>query len=145
MDLNFVWFYGNEEELYTKAAQVRVAIFVDEQGYLRENELDEQDAESWHIIGFLEGIPVCAARLFTHDTKEYHVGRVAVLAHMRGKKVGLQMMQQVEHKAKELQARTLMLNAQSDKTYFYECCGFSKTGNTSLDEGQPHTEMIKTL
>lgn len=143
--MDFVWAYGEGKE-YQDAAKVRLAVFVDEQGYMREFELDEQDVNSWHIVGYTEEKPVCAARLYTTDEEScYHIGRVAVLPELRGQKVGLAMMREVEKKAKELNAKDLILNAQSDKTYFYECCGFESTGDTSFDEGQPHTEMKKII
>lgn len=143
--MDFVWTYGKGKE-YQDAAKVRLAVFVDEQGFMREFELDEQDETSWHIVGYQDGKPVCAARLYTTDDESsYHIGRVAVLPEMRGQKVGIAMMKEAEDKAIELKAKELILNAQSDKTYFYECCGFSETGNTGVEEGQPHTEMLKKI
>ncbi|MDL2324091.1 GNAT family N-acetyltransferase [Ruminococcaceae bacterium OttesenSCG-928-A16] len=143
--LTFNWIQG-KEPAFADAAKVRMQVFVTEQGYSPQGELDEQDEASLHIIGYNNGAPVCTARLFVDADKEsYHVGRVAVLPVMRGQGAGLQLMQRVEEKAKQLRAKRLVLSAQADKTYFYHRAGFSPTGVTTLDEGQPHAEMEKYL
>lgn len=144
--MDFFWCYGHRPA-FEDAASVRKHVFVKEQGYSLQGELDGQDATSWHIVGYEKDVPVCTARLFcdTQTAGTYHVGRVAVLPALRGKGAGLQMMAKVEEKAKNLGVKRLVLNAQSDKTFFYERAGFTATGATSLDEGCPHTEMEKIL
>ena len=142
--IKYKWIYGKGES-FEEVRSVRYAVFVREQGYSIEGEIDEQDADAYHIIGYKAEVPVCTARLFTDREETYHIGRVAVLPQLRGKGVGLQMMEQVVQKAKEVGASVLFLDAQADKTIFYERVGFACTGRTMLDEGQPHAEMCKSL
>lgn len=142
--MEYVWFYG-EGAGFEHALEVRVSVFINEQGYSPQSEPDGQDETSWHIVGYQNGVPVCTARVYSGPGGVWHIGRVAVLPVCRGRGVGLAMMAQAEQKAKRLGAARLVLSAQSDKTYFYKQAGFVPTGATSLDEGQPHTEMEKVL
>ena len=142
--VKYEWVYGKADG-FEGAQSVRYAVFVQEQGYSIEGEIDEKDAVAYHIIGYKAEVPVCTARLFTDEEEVYHIGRVAVLPQLRGKGVGLQMMERVLQKAKEAGASALLLSSQADKSRFYEHMGFVHTGRTMLDEGQPHVEMRKSF
>lgn len=142
--LQFVW-VDTEHPSFADARFVRHKVFVEEQGYSAEGEFDSTDISSYHIIGYEKGVPVCTARMFEDGPLQLHIGRVAVLSNRRGKGYGLLMMGELIDNAQRMQAKSLILNAQSDKTYFYECSGFTSTGKTFLDEGQPHTEMLLLL
>ena len=48
-------------EAYSPAAQVRLAVFVEEQGYPKELEFDELDSGAWHLTLFDGETPVAAA------------------------------------------------------------------------------------
>lgn len=145
MEIEYHWLEGKCDG-FDAVQEVRRHVFVEEQGYSLEGEFDEVDAISLHIVGLSGGEPLATARLYKEDDSQvYHVGRVAVLPKARGHKIGLRMLHLLAEKARELGGESLVLNAQTDKTYFYECAGYSKTGNTMLDEGQPHVEMIYKL
>lgn len=142
--MTFEWVYG-AQGIFEQARAVRREVFVEEQGYDIVGEFDEQDADSWHIVGYDAGQPVCTARLFSETADTWHVGRVAVLAAMRGKGAGLQMMQEVDDKARALGAKQLVLHSQADKHEFYIRAGYQLTGEKSLDQGQPHVGMVRQL
>lgn len=143
--LKLVWAYGTDTPLFADAAAVRVHVFVEEQGYDPLLDIDEQDANSWHVVGYEDGKPVCTARLFTEPTGEHHIGRVAVLAACRGKKYGAALLNAMVQKAQDEAGTAIILNSQQDKTGFYKSVGFAETGQANLDEGQPHMWMRLVL
>lgn len=142
--LEFDWIEGDGPG-FEDARTVRRAVFVEEQGYSLIGEFDAQDADSLHIIGRQGGAAVCTGRMFGEGQGVLHIGRVAVLKTLRGTGAGLTMMAYMADKARELGAQTLVLNAQADKTGFYNKAGYTATGRTSLDEGVPHVEMMMAL
>jgi ABC-type dipeptide/oligopeptide/nickel transport system ATPase subunit len=64
---------------------VRLAVFVEEQGIPREEELDELDEVAVHCVGYAVDTPVAAGRLVLSDGYG-KVGRMAVLREHRGAK-----------------------------------------------------------
>ena len=70
------WSAPGEE--YSQAAQVRLAVFVAEQGYPKDLEFDELDSGAWHLTLFDGASPVAAARLVTLSPgvlkRELHIG-----------------------------------------------------------------------
>ncbi|MFV0412770.1 MAG: GNAT family N-acetyltransferase [Oscillospiraceae bacterium] len=142
--MEFEWIEGAAAG-FAAAREVRLAVFVNEQGYSEEGEFDETDRTALHLVGYLLQRPVCTARLFTQGGGVYHVGRVAVCGECRGRGAGLQMMQIIVEKAKTLGAHSLVLDAQADKSDFYRRSGFALTGKKTLDEGNPHVEMRLVL
>lgn len=131
--------YGGEG--WQAARAVRIDVFCKEQGYSLENELDETDKTALHVVGTENGRAVCTGRVFL-DGGAVHLGRIAVLKECRGKNVGTLLVRQMLAEGRKMGAPRCVLNAQADKTVFYEKLGFVKTGQTSLDEGVPHAEMV---
>ena len=56
-----VWYESGED--YTPCAEVRKTVFIDEQGYLPEEEFDEADKTCPHLAIFDGETPVAAGRL----------------------------------------------------------------------------------
>ncbi len=131
---------------YTQAAQVRLAVFVTEQGYPQELEFDELDESAWHLV-LLDGeVPVAAARLVTLSPGVLKPGRIAVLKKYRKQHLGARLMEEILKKAEELGARELRIGAQVQARGFYEKCGFSVCGEPIyMDVHIPHIDMIRRL
>ena len=145
--IEFIWVTGDGQG-FEAARAVRREVFVEEQGFSDIGEFDETDKISTHIIGFIDGRPVCTGRLFPEGEAEaglYHIGRVAVLASLRGQGVGLQMMEALADKARQLGGRGLILHSQADKADFYRHAGFTPEGEIFLDEGCPHVTMQRQV
>ena len=65
-------------ELPDEAKAIRQAVFVEEQGF--QEEFDELDnTEAAHLVGFVEGEPVCTCRFFRakDEASTFIIGRVA--------------------------------------------------------------------
>lgn len=123
------------------AFALRYEVFVEEQGFSADIELDETDEIAWHVTGYEDETIVCAARLFPDHGTVWHAGRIAVARTRRGTGLGKQLVEALAEKARTLGGTSLVLGAQADKTGFYEACGFTRTGRTYEDGGAPHVEM----
>ncbi|MEG0178879.1 MAG: GNAT family N-acetyltransferase [Oscillospiraceae bacterium] len=143
--MEFLWGIKGEA-VVNDAFIVRTRVFVDEQGFSIECELDDIDNTALHIVGYNDlHKPVCAARIFKTGGDTYHAGRIAVDKSLRGQGVGRKLINQIIIKVKELGGTKIELDAQYDKAAFYEKCGFVRTGKETLDEGYKHVGMVISL
>lgn len=126
------------------AFAVRIAVFVDEQGISRSDELDDFDASAAHCVGYVEGEPVAAGRLllFAGHAK---VGRMAVLASHRGTGLGARVLDALEREGVARGVRHFKLSAQLSARGFYERCGYTAQGDVYDEVGIPHVAMEKRL
>lgn len=76
---------------------IRFAVFVTEQGYDADVEVDDKDAGSDHLLGQLDGRDVAVVRLFPPLAK---LGRLAVVSSSRGTGAGKLMMEALEEHVK---------------------------------------------
>ncbi len=142
--IEFFW-CEKEDRQFDEARQLRWRVFVEEQGFTAAEEFDALDAKSRHVLMYNEGLPVGTARIFFDEQGVLHVGRLAMAEPCRGKGLGLLMMEEIHKKARELGAVHLVLNAQADKTGFYQKAGYAVVGDVFLEDGYPHLEMRRTL
>ena len=127
------------------AKLIREEVFVKEQGFAKE--FDENDAKSWHLVLYLDGVPISTGRILEIDPETYQIGRVAVRERFRHMKVGTYTVKFLCNKALSLGARKAILAAQVDKMSFYRSIGFRPYPNGEIfyDEGVPHIMMYKVL
>jgi predicted GNAT family N-acyltransferase len=126
------------------AFAVRIAVFVEEQGISREDELDELDATAVHCVGYDERTPVAAGRLIVADGYA-KIGRMAVLAGHRGRGIGAQVLEVLERAGVERGIRHFKLSAQLHAEGFYRSCGYTPVGDVYDEVGIPHIAMEKRL
>ena len=84
-----------------EAKDIRIKVFMKEQGF--ENEFDDIDQISSHIVVFDETKPVGTCRFFK-ENNHYTIGRVAVLKEYRNKHIGLLLLESAEKEIKKLKA-----------------------------------------
>lgn len=131
---------------YDQAAQVRMAVFVTEQGYPKELEFDELDGAAWHLVLLHGDAPVAAARLVTLSTGVLKPGRIAVLREYRKQHLGARLMKEILKKAEELGACELQIGAQIQAQGFYEKFGFHACGKpVYMDVHIPHVDMVREM
>ena len=137
----FDWTHGLDgaEDAY----HVRRVVFVDEQGFV--DDIDADDARSWHLTVRQDGEPVAAARLLPEGDTSLHAGRICVLQSHRGAGLGRRVMEAVAEQARALGARRIMLGAQEYAAPFYEKCGYRSCGPVFFEQGAPHVPMKKSL
>ena len=127
------------------AKAIREQVFVKEQGF--QHEFDDFDAQSWHLVLYLDNHPIATGRIHELDPETYQIGRVAVLKSFRGQSVGTYVVKFLCNKIISLGARKAILLAQADKQAFYRKIGFRPDpyGEVIMDEGVPHVKMEKVL
>lgn len=126
------------------AKEIRKRVFVEEQGF--QNEFDEIDQISKHIVLFDENQAVATCRVFWNEKEQcYHIGRVAVLKEYRGQGIGEQVMLAAQRCIQDLGGKEIELSGQVRVASFYEKMGYQKQGEEYLDEGCPHVKLRKQL
>ena len=126
---------------YTDALNIRIQVFVEEQGFV--NEIDGLDDEAWHIVMYDADTPIATARAFLDDAGLCKIGRVAVMPAYRGQHLGEKLMQLLEEEMKKLGAQRFQVSAQVQASGFYAKLGYACHGEEYLDEHCPHVDMYK--
>ena len=132
------------KELPKESTFVRETVFVHEQGF--NEEFDDIDNISTHIVMFEESEPVAVCRVYFDDVLNTFVfGRLAVVSSCRGKGLGAQILNYAEKLVEEMGGQSMILHAQVRVKQFYEKQGYSSYGEVDLDEDCPHIWMKKEL
>ena len=129
---------GDEAELYG----VRERVFVLEQKVPIEEEVDEFDPVSLHVLARDDaGKPIGTGRL----TPQRKIGRMAVLAEWRGRGVGDALLRTLVEEAHARHYPDVALAAQLTAIEFYARAGFVAEGDVFMDAGIPHRMMRLAL
>jgi predicted GNAT family N-acyltransferase len=126
------------------ALRVRIAVFVDEQGIAREDEIDEFDDTAVHCVGYEREAPVAAGRLVVMD-RYGKIGRMAVLKERRGTGIGAQVLAALEREGAARGLRLFRLSAQLTARGFYDRAGYTPEGDVYDEVGIPHIAMVKRI
>ena len=122
---------------------LRIDIFVKEQGVPVENEFDDYDMQVPHLVIFLDGEAVATGRVIPYGEDTVKIGRIAVKKDKRGLHLGEKIVLELLRKSKEDGAKTVCVGAQTHAVGFYEKCGFSLVGTPEyMEENIPHYDMI---
>lgn len=128
----------------SEAIAIRVAVFVEEQGFPANTEPDSIDPVALHALALEGGKPAATARLYALDGV-WHIGRVAVLAEYRGRSIGFAVMRLLMQKAMDLGAAEAHVGAQVRAEGFYRSLGFARCGEEYDEDGVPHVPMKADL
>ena len=132
----------NNETDRNACRAVREQVFIVEQQVPREEEWDNLDARSRHVLARDEaGNPIGTGRL----TPEHKIGRMAVLAPWRGKRVGTAILDILLEQARALHYGAIEMHAQTNAVPFYERAGFARYGEEFLECDIRHFHMRKEL
>ncbi|QOH65869.1 GNAT family N-acetyltransferase [Bacillus amyloliquefaciens] len=131
------------EKQLNDAFFIRKEVFVKEQHVPEEEEIDQFEDTSEHIVIYDDGQPVGAGRWRLKDGHG-KLERICVMKSHRSLGVGAIIMQALEKAAAAKGADSFILHAQTQAVPFYEKQGYRVTsGEEFLDAGIPHLEMIK--
>ena len=125
-----------------EAKDIRVEVFMKEQGF--ENEFDDIDDISFHIVVFDEEKPIGTCRFFK-ENDHYTIGRVAVLKEYRNQHIGNVLLESAAKEIKKLNGDLIVVHAQVRVSPFYEKQGYIQFGHVDDDEGVPHKWMKKKI
>jgi len=137
---------GAWDELGREAGPIRQKVFVEEQGIPAEMEWDAADAVAVHAVAYNRfGAPLATGRLLEHVPGVAKIGRMAVLAPMRGSRVGRAVLDALMAAARARGDREVLLHAQVSAAPFYARAGFTPRGPQFDEAGIPHIEMVRVL
>ena len=133
---------GDWSTLQTKAAPIRLEVFVYEQNVPLEEEIDSLDAACVHAVAFdAQGEALATGRLLPDG----HIGRMAVLKAARSKGLGSAVLTALMQQARQKGFVEVVLSAQTHAQGFYLRHGFIPEGAEYLDANIPHILMRKAL
>ena len=123
--------------------KLRIEIFVVEQCCYYQ-ELDNEDKEAFHVSIYTDGIIVAVGRIIPNlHTKEVKIGRIAVKMEHRKKGRAYKMMKDIiNFISKKYKNFSVLLSAQTYLIEFYQSFGFKEIGNTYLEDGIEHINMV---
>ena len=131
-------------ELY-QLLQLRSEVFVVEQNCVYQD-IDGKDEKALHLLGEIDNKVVAYSRIF--KPKDYFenasIGRVAIAEKFRAQKWGHQLMQEaISGIENNFGIQSITISAQLYLKKFYESHGFVQIGETYLEDGIPHIEMLR--
>lgn len=138
--LEYKWFEaGDRDDCFRN---LRIEVFVKEQGVPLENEFDDFDLQVPHLVIFSDGEAVATGRVIPCGEKTAKIGRIVVKKDKRKLGLGEKTVKELLRKAQEDGAETVLLSAQTQAVGFYEKCGFTLADTPEyLDENIPHRDM----
>ena len=137
---------GAWDTLGREAGAIRKQVFVDEQGIPAELEWDAADAVCLHAVAYNRlGLPLATGRLLEHEPGTSKIDRMAVLAAMRGSRVGRAVLDALMQAARARGDRQVLLHAQSAAAGFYRRAGFEVQGAGFEEAAMAHLAMVKAL
>ena len=131
-------------ELYV-ILKLRSEVFVVEQDCVYQD-LDDKDKKALHVIGWFDSTIVAYTRVFDINLyfDEASIGRVVVNQKYRSKGFGKDIMEASIIAIKSHYNQTkIKISAQTYLIKFYNELGFKEQGKPYLEDGIPHTVMIK--
>jgi YbgC/YbaW family acyl-CoA thioester hydrolase len=137
---------GRWDELGAAAWAIRKQVFIEEQKIPAELEHDNADADCVHALACNRfGVPLATGRLHEVAPGVGKIGRMAVLASMRGSRIGRRVLDGLVDCARERGQREVVLHAQLSAAPFYTRAGFVERGPVFEEAGIPHVEMARAL
>lgn len=157
-DKNIEYFIASSSSsprLMEMCHQVRYLVFVKEQGFSEDGEVDSVDPECIHIAAYdSTGKEYIGTGRAYYCAKEgaWKLGRLAVVKSRRGSGVGHGLMDAIEQRIVSETTGNgapakVVLTAQLHATKFYERCGYSVMAHRGVyvEEGVDHLWMAKDL
>ncbi|MET0518128.1 MAG: YbgC/FadM family acyl-CoA thioesterase [Burkholderiaceae bacterium] len=137
---------GDWAALGEEAQRIRQAVFVEEQKIPAEMEWDSADAVCVHAVARNRlGRALATGRLLEHVPGVAKIGRMAVLAPMRGSRVGREVLEALMQAGRAHGYREVLLHAQLSAEGFYTRAGFQRRGPVFEEAGIAHVEMVREL
>ena len=137
---------GSWLELGEDALDVRIEVFVDEQGIPLELETDLEDASALHAVAYNGiGQVVATGRLMPSKAGQAKIGRMAVKRVLRGAGQGAGVLLALQAEARRRGDREVVLHAQCSAQGFYESMGYQVRGEVFQEDGLAHVEMLLVL
>lgn len=136
---------ADTRHLHSLCVYIRVRVFMDEQHYTLENELEPDEDEAVFFLAMVDGEPAGTVR-YRLLGNTARIERLAVLPDYRGHGIGATLMDTVladiaTHKG----LTTIELIAQEEGLVFHERYGFTSSPAPHVEAGHPHYLMAKIV
>ena len=128
-----------------RAIALRTAVFVDEQGVSREDEIDGQDDVALHLVAVAGDAEIVGTCRLLAAGEKIKLGRMAVARAHRGAGIAGLLLDAADREARALGGRRIVLGAQLPAIGVYERAGYVAHGDVFLDAGIEHRWMEKRL
>lgn len=142
----FKYQLGTDGEIYQDALSIRRAVFIDEQDVSESLEIDGNDEQCWHVVGYLDALPIVTARFYIFNQSDklcLKLQRIATSASYRRQGYGRALMEQVIEWAHQQKISQIHLSSQIQAIGFYQKVGFNASNDLIyLDAGIEHQDMI---
>ena len=125
-------------------SQLRLQVFVAEQGVPEALELDEWDQTAQHFIALKDHVVIATVRIIITDD-EAKLGRLAVLKSCRKQGIATQLMQMATQFCQQNSITRIRLGAQVSVQDFYAKLGYQAVGDIFDDAGIPHITMLQNI
>ena len=107
---------------------------------------DKHEESSYHLVGLKNNNVISCGRLHFNNDNEAQIRYMAVEESLQGKGIGRKIILLLEEKAKEMNAKKIILNARDYVIKFYEKSGYKIVKKyDGSDTGIPHTTMEKNI
>ncbi len=137
---------GDWAALRAHAEPIRRAVFTQEQGIDAALDADGADEGAVHVVAFNRfGAALGTGRLTRGADGVGRIGRMAVVASLRGSSVGRQMLDALVTAARQRGDARVMLHAQAGAAGFYRRLGWQPRGAPFVEAGIEHQEMVLPL
>ena len=124
---------------------LRIKVFCGEQGVDEEEERDDLDDSSTHIVALDESGVIATCRLRDVGEGTWKLERMVVDRRLREHGVGGKLLAGAEDAVHSERAREMLLHAQRQAEGFYAANGYVAEGETFMDAGIEHVAMRKAL
>ncbi len=137
---------GDWATLGSQARSIRDAVFIQEQGIPAALEHDAADVTAVHAVAFNRlGLALGTGRLLAATDGACKLGRMAVLASVRGAGIGKPLLAALVQTARLRGDSEVMLHAQASAVDFYRRAGFTAHGQAFEEAGIAHQAMALSL
>jgi len=127
------------------AFEVRLQVFVEEQGISEELELDDIDQEALHMVVKDGERVIGTARVLFLTANQAKIERMAILKPFRRRGIGRGIMSFLNEELRNKQVEQVVLHAQYAVVAFYKSCGFEESGLPFQEAGIKHIKMERQL
>lgn len=129
---------------FAEIEQIRYAVFQIEQSISSAEEFDGKDAESTHLLAYVDDRPVGTLRIRKIDN-EVKIERLAILRDFRSQGLGKKLMEQAIAHIRETEIHIIKIHAQAHLENFYMKLGFIPEGKKFMEAGIEHILMMQHL
>ncbi|MCR6544275.1 GNAT family N-acetyltransferase [Dehalobacterium formicoaceticum] len=136
-----------EDDELQQAMQIRIEVFVKEQGVPLEAEIDEFDTINGrvaHVLVYHHDQTVGTGRILFMDGYG-KLGRICILPTFRKLSLGKEIIKALEEIALDHGLDQVRLHGQTHAEGFYHKLGYQTASDVFMEEGIPHVLMVKKL